>query len=318
MVVHEDNKRLKAELEEVKQQLAQTTIANVSATIAPQQAISTPATALSDKSQSLLASILTRTAFNTNAKSNSTLTLSRSESPILTPNLNKDVPNSSSVNGKSWKDKNPVYIHKALVPEICIGDQFQFDPKGAWSKEDEMWDCSWLNLERTPKELSKADINPFLASTVVYELMQTYAAVTLDMMPLLKGEYSPRTLAHGESGASVQDYESDRRMDEAVEWQKQQELCTRVQGLTSTARKTDIDTDELPEEGFRMLFNSSDIAPTPSTPFSCPSASESFLDEDPNMLEWLYESMVACLVGLNVQNTGDQQIYLPFSEVHYA
>ncbi|KAF9351472.1 hypothetical protein BGX26_010521 [Mortierella sp. AD094] len=313
-VVYDENKRLKEELEEVKRQLTQSTIANASSTISPQQSISLPSTTLSNENQDLLASILTGSAFSPNAK-NVTLapTLTVRPQPSFLPNLDKDVPYSSSVNGKAWKEKNPVYVLKTLVPEVFIGDQFQFGQKATWSKEDEMWDRPWLNTERVPKELSKLEKNPFLVSGVVYELMQTFATVTLNTMPLLESASLSSALVQEDTKATAQDYEGDKRMGEALEWEMQRELCDQVQAMSSVSRKLDMEGDEIPDGLLQMLFGKN---MTPSSTSSRSSTNST--QEDPNMLEWLYESMMARLVDLDLQTSRDQQTFLPFSEVHYA
>ncbi|KAF9978757.1 hypothetical protein BGZ65_006866, partial [Modicella reniformis] len=228
VVMYEENKRLKEELEEAKRQLAQTTT-NTSATVAPHQTASVPATTLSSEDKSLLASILTRTAFNANTKSNPFLSLPRSQSPTLTPDLKKDVPNSSSVSVNEWKNKTPIPVHTVHVPEIYIGEQLQFGPKASGSKEDDMWDRPWLNVERTPKELSKEEKNPFLLSSVVYELMQTFATTTWNMMvPQFEIESLSRELIPEDSKAIVQDYENDKLRAEAKEWKIQHDLTSSI------------------------------------------------------------------------------------------
>ncbi|KAF9202297.1 hypothetical protein BGZ49_007520 [Haplosporangium sp. Z 27] len=309
-VVYEENKRLKEELEEVKRQLTQTTISNASMTISPQQSISMSGTGLTDESKSLLAAILTRPPLNPSAK-NLTLTSTPTNRPQpILPNLNKDVPYSSSVDGRAWKDKNPVYVLKTLVPEVYIGDQLQFGPKSTFSKEDEMWDRPWLNTDRVPKELSKIEKNPFLVSGVVYELMQTFATMTLHSMPLTEVASISSALVQEDTKATVQDYESDKQMGEALEWEMQKDLCNQVQSM-SLSSKFDMEGDEIPAELLQILFGiSSQTSPS--------QASINSTQEDPNMMEWLYESFTARLVDLDLQNAQDQQIFLQSSEVQYA
>lgn len=320
VVVYEENKRLKDELEEVKRQLTQSTAVNDSDTIAPQQSIASPATTLSSENQSLLASILTRTAFNSNAKNNPVLTVPRPQSPTLTPCLNKDVPNSSSLNAKSWRDKNPVLVHTAHIPEIFIGEQLQFGPKPSWSKEDDMWDRPWLDVERTPKELSTMETNPFLLSGVVYELMQTCASITLSLTTPQSGSESlSRTIAsiHEDSKATTQDCENDKRVDETNEWQMQYDLCKRVQAMTPV--QIDMDKSEIPDEIFSMLFNG-ESSGFPFLPLSPPfsASGPGFPGVDIPLLEWLHQSMMMDLVNQDLQCVRDRVTYLPCFETRFA
>lgn len=320
VVVYEENKRLKEELEEAKRQLTESTAANDSVAMTPEQSISSSSTTLSSENQSLLASILTRTAFNTNAKSNPVLTVPRPQSPTLTPCLNKDLPNSTSLNANSWRDKNPIFVHTAHVPEIFIGEQLQFGPKPSWSKEDDMWDRPWLDVERTPKELSKTEKNPFLLSGVVYELMQTCAGMTLNLMtPPSRMESLSRAIAsvHENSKATVQDYENDKRMDEANEWQMQYDLCQRVQAVTPV--QIDMDKSDIPDEIFSMIFTGGSSRPSFSPlppPFSAPGADFSGMDF--TLLDWLHQSMITDLLNQDLQSVRDRATYLPCFGSHYA
>lgn len=311
--VQEENRRLKGELESMKLQLAQSTIANASAHASASQPTDTP-TILSSENQSLLTSILTRSAMNANGKSNLTLSMpARPQSPILTPNFHKDVPNSSSLNGNSWKEKNPVFVHTTLVPELRFGDNFQFGPKAAYSKDNEMWDRPWLNVERTPKELAVEERNPLLVHGVVYELMRSFLGASLDLFKL-SGNQGQLASVQEETRASVQDYESDKRLGEALEWEMQQDLWAQVeaQKVLSSHQRPETPTDESVDvEGdvglAQLLFH-----------LNLSSSDSSSPSEDANMTEWLYESMMARLVDLDLQGNQDKQTFLPFSEVHYA
>ncbi|KAG0206274.1 hypothetical protein BGX28_002271 [Mortierella sp. GBA30] len=293
--VQEENKILKDELETVKRQLAQAAITNASAPAVSQQQQNLASISLSAEDQTLLASILGRSPLNPSANRNLTLTMPRSQSPILTPNLHKDVPNSSSITGSSWKDKTPFLVHRTLVPEILIGEQLLFGQKAAWSKEDDMWDRPWLYAERRPKELSKEEKNPFFVSGVVYELMSSIAtAMSLNLLPepAVTAAVS-RGIVQQEDRARVQDYENDRHVDEAATWEVQQDLWVQARlkwqsALAATSSREDADRDEMSQE-------------------------------DPDLLEWLYESLMARLVDMDVQqSTQDHQRYLPFSDVRYA
>ncbi|KAG0050648.1 hypothetical protein BGZ83_004581 [Gryganskiella cystojenkinii] len=316
--VHEENKRLKDELESMKQQLAQATIVNASAQQQQQSTETVTPTALSNENQSLLASILTRTALNANGKSNITLSMpARPHSPIFTPNLHKDVPNSSSVNGNSWKDKNPVFVHTTLVPEMRLSENFQFGPKAAFAKEDEMWDRPWLNVERTPKELTKEERNPLLVHGIVYELMQTFLGASMDLFKFSEAQGQQLASAVDLQPATVQDYENDKRVGEALEWEMQQDLWAQVEAqkvLASRQQRSESPFEDVEgDAGLAQLLYSLNLSSSSSE-----NSSSSSLSEDANMTEWLYESMMARLVDLDLQSSQDKQTFLPFSEVHYA
>ncbi|KAF9983715.1 hypothetical protein BGZ75_004794 [Mortierella antarctica] len=299
VLVHDENKRLKEELERFKRQLTESTIANASSAkgSSPQQHLSTTsAVSLSNEDQKLLTAILGRSPLNSNANRNLTLSMPRSQSPILPPNLKKDVSNSSSIHGSSWKDKTPFFVHTALLPEIRLIDQLQFGPKAAWSKEDEMWDRPWLSAERTPKELSKEDKNPFLVSRVVYELMSSIAtSMTMNLVPDPETDAKvSRVTVEQDDKAQMQDYESDRQIGETLSWEMQQDLWVQAQLKEQSALAGSFFSDD----------NSS---------------RERTSQGDPRMLEWLYESLVARMVDMDLRQAAqDQQRYLPFSEVHFA
>ncbi|KAF8946328.1 hypothetical protein BGZ47_000807 [Haplosporangium gracile] len=320
-IVQAENQRLKEELEASKRQLAQATITRAASTATPQQLLLTPSTSLSSESQSLLTSLLTRTAINPNASNakNITLTVPRPQSPIIKPNLNKDVPNSSSVSGKSWKDESPVFIHTTLIPEIRLVDNLQFGLKPLGSKEDDMSDRPWMCMESPSMKPSTLEKNPLLISGVIYELMQTIASAGLNNVELTLNKQDSTSTATAaqeeESKAMAQDYESDRRMGEALEWKMQLDLMKEAQAVQAlAARRLDVDRDidsELSQEDLMRMFthlNGNTAISAVSTPTA----------EDPNMMEWLYESMMAGLVELDLQIIQDRQTFLPFSEVQYA
>lgn len=320
-IVQAENQKLKEELEASRRQLAQATITRAATTAAPQQLLLAQPSSLSSESQSLLTSLLTRSAINPNASNakNITLTMPRPQSPIIKPNLNKDVPNSSSVNGKSWKNESPVFIHTTLIPEIRLADNLQFGPKPLGSKEDDMSDRPWMCMESPSKKSSAPEKNPLLMSGVIYELMQTIASAGLNNPDLTLNRQDSTTTAiatqEEESKAMVQDYESDRRMGEALEWKMQLDLLKETQAVQAlAARRVDVDQDidnELSQEDLMRMFahlSGTTVASSVSTPTL----------EDPNMMEWLYESMMAGLVELDMQSIQDRQTFLPFSEVQFA
>ncbi|KAF9089037.1 hypothetical protein BGX23_006964 [Mortierella sp. AD031] len=313
--IQAENKRLKEELEATKRQVAQATITHAASSVAPQQ-LSQP-TPLSSESQSLLTSLLTRSALNPGAKSNITLTMPRPSSSIIKPNLHKDVPNSSSVSGKSWKDENPVFVHTTLIPEIHLADSLQFGPKPVGSKEDDMSDRPWMCMESPSKNSAVQQKNPLLMSGVIYELMQTVASASLTNaeLTLNKQEKTTATQEEKDTKATSQDYESDRRLSEALEWKMQLDLWkeSQVTARALAARRLDVDQDinsELSQEDLMRLFSHMNVATL--------SAASTPTQEDPNMMDWLYESLMAGLVALDSQNIQDRQTFLPFSEVHYA
>ncbi|KAF9352084.1 hypothetical protein BGX34_000184 [Mortierella sp. NVP85] len=292
-VIQEENHRLKNELEMVRRQLAEVAIANGAATAAtPEHAQSNGSMApLSKESQSLLSSLLNRNAtstINPNAKSLS-LAVTRPQSPILTPNLHKDVPNSSSgsTSQTSWKDKNPIMVHTTLVPEICL-DEFQFGSKASKSKEDDMLDRPWMRLGEAP-----LDSNPLWVSGFVLELMKTFTNMSMAMMTL-----ETETAAADESVNSQVDSDAD------LDWELQQNIWA----LTQVEEE-----DELTDEQVQLLYDMSQLQ------LSSPrSESPSSTQEDPNMLEWLYESMMARLVDLDLQSSQDQPSFGSLSETNLA
>ncbi|KAF9099122.1 hypothetical protein BGX27_000663 [Mortierella sp. AM989] len=306
--VQEENIRLKNELELVRRQLADTTIANSAAAVGANVAIAAPVAEqaqtigsvppLSKENQSLLTSILNRnvtSALNPNAKSNVTLSLARPQSPILTPNLHKDVPNSSSgsANPSSWKEKKPIMVHTTLVPEICFGEEFQFDSKVAQSKEDAMVDRPWMRLEESAQD-SKSNINSLWVSGIVFELMQTFVSMTLAMTP---SEPDYEVTVQG-----ILDNQMDS--DEELDWELQQN----VWALTQVD-----DEEELTDDQIQLLYDLSQLQISNSRPES-PALSQ----EDPNMLEWLYESMMARLVDMDLQSSQDHSPFNSFSDAHIA
>ncbi|KAF9346212.1 hypothetical protein BGX26_002301 [Mortierella sp. AD094] len=307
-LVQEENIRLKSELELVRRQLADTTIANSAAAAGANVAIAAPsaeqaqttgsASPLSKESQNLLTSILNRnvtSALNPNVKSNVTLTMARPQSPILTPNLHKDVPNSSSgsANPSSWKEKKPIMVHTTLVPEICFGEDFQFGSKVAQSKDDAMLDRPWMKLEE-PAQESKSNFNPFWVSGVVFELMQTFVSMTLSMTPS-ESDYEIEV-------QEILDTQVDS--DAELDWELQQN----VWALTQMD-----DDEEMTDEQIQLLYDLSQLQISNSR-LESPAPAQ----EDPNMLEWLYESMMARLVDMDLQNSQDQSSYNSFSDAHFA
>ncbi|KAF9577064.1 hypothetical protein BGW38_007970, partial [Lunasporangiospora selenospora] len=162
-LVQEENLRLKDELEQMRRQLAETTLKSSDDLIA-------------SENQSLLTSIMNR---------NVSLNMNLPQSSIIMPNLNKDVPNSTSASTSqhSWKDKNPIMVHTTLVPEVCFTDDFQFGPKSKASKEDEMVDRPWMDSSVClPSEMPFPETAPLSMTAVLYELMQTVAFVSYEMM----------------------------------------------------------------------------------------------------------------------------------------
>ncbi|KAG0035648.1 hypothetical protein BGZ81_003660 [Podila clonocystis] len=290
-IVNDENKRLKEELEEVKRQLSQATISNSStspvsqsqsqslpstASVAPVSTSSTPT--LSKDDQLLLSAILGRSPFNANAKSGMTLTLpTRPQSPIVTFNSQKDMPNSSALaKSGSWKDKGPMFVHSALVPEVTFGQDFQFSDKPGSSRDgSKPWERLWSKEEGSKDD--RATENPFAMQSVVLELMQTFTmAMAMGVMSPEEMDATPAKKITGwmvatDAKAIVQDYEADKRVTEALEWELQQTLWEVVAARNkdqASKVKSDKNVDQ------------------PSS-------------EDPCMLEWLYESMMARLVALD-------------------
>ncbi|KAF9321108.1 hypothetical protein BG003_003605 [Podila horticola] len=294
-IVNDENKRLKDELEEVKRQLSQATISNSSTsalTSSVSQSQSQPQTltasashvsttstpTLSKDDQMLLSAILGRSPFNANAKSGMTLTLpTRPQSPIVTFNSQKDMPNSSALaKSGSWKDKGPMFVHSALVPEVTFGQEFQFSDKpGSSSDGNKPWESLWPKEDGSKDD--RATENPFAMQSVVLELMQTFTMamamgiMSPEEMDATPAKKTPGWMVSTDAKATVKDYEADKRVTEALEWELQQTLWEVVAARNkdqASKVKSDKNVDQ------------------PSS-------------EDPCMLEWLYESMMARLVALD-------------------
>ncbi|KAG0040778.1 hypothetical protein BGZ82_009760 [Podila clonocystis] len=294
-IVNDENKRLKEELDEAKRQLSQATISNSSlsastspvsqsqsqslpltASVAPVSTTSTPT--LSKDDQMLLSAILGRSPFNANAKSGMTLTLpTRPQSPIVTFNSQKDMPNSSALaKSGSWKDKGPMFVHSALVPEVTFGQDFQFsDKRGSSGDGSKPWELLWSKEEGSKDD--RATENPFAMQSVVLELVQTFTmAMAMGIMSPEEMDATPAKKIPGwmvatDAKATVQDYEADKRVTEALEWELQQTLWE-VVAARNKDQASKVKSDKYVDQ-----------------PFS----------EDPCMLEWLYESMMARLVTLD-------------------
>ncbi|KAF9979596.1 hypothetical protein BGZ75_009459 [Mortierella antarctica] len=318
-LVQEENLRLKDELEIVRRKLAETTLSSdgSDATMLPvavgcqEQAGAAQAAGstapLSKENEKLLTSIMNRSSpLNPNAKSNLTLSMARPQSPILTPNLFKDVPNSSSgsASQNSWKDKNPIMVHTTLVPEICFGDEFQFGSKAVKSKDDDMTDRPWMRLleQETHHDVERtlSISNPLLASGLMYELMQTFVGMTMAFNPD----------AHSNKAVAVAEKEEESLHDDTeheIDWELQESLWASVR---ATADVED-------EEHIQVLYTLAQLQISPVRSADATSSFTGTAQEDPNMLEWLYESMMARLVDLDLQGAQDH-VHGSLSEPHMA
>ena len=285
-LVQEENIRLRDELEVVRQQLAEATLnggntVSLTSSVTPDQASTTP---LSKENQSLLSSIMSR-----NAKANVTLSVARPQSPILTPNLHKDIPNSSNGNTtqSSWKDKKPIMVHTTLVPEICFSDDFQFGHKACKSKDDDMLDRPWLKMANLAQDLM-CD-KPLWSSGIVFELVKTFTSSAYEQMMV--------------------DLAADEDTAENFAWEVQQRLwaMSPLEGGNGSEGEA-----ELMEEQIELLCELSQLSLGSSQPVSptLPAA-----QEDPNMLDWLYESLMARLVELDLQDSQDHS-YASSASVH--
>ncbi|KAG0218217.1 hypothetical protein B0O80DRAFT_421628 [Mortierella sp. GBAus27b] len=283
-LVQEENQRLKDELEMVRRQLAES---SVSQSAAADQAQPTTPNTLSKENQSLLTSLLSRNVTSTNKATSVT----RPQSPILTPNLKKDVPNSSTANTTqaSWKDKSPIMVHTTLIPEICLGDEFQFGTKSIKSKEDDMLDRPWMKLTDAPLDTTT---NSFWVSGLVFELMKTF---TMSMSIITQDQ---PTVEAEEPVSSEVDSEAD------LDWELQQNIWA----LTQVEEE-----DEMTEDQVQLLYDLSQLQLS-STRSESPASTQ----EDPNMLEWLYESMMARLVDLDLQSSQDQSSFGSLTESNIA
>ncbi|KAF9319383.1 hypothetical protein BG003_009336 [Podila horticola] len=303
-LVQEENQRLKDELEEVKFQLTQAMNSGSN---------STAPAPLSKENQTLLSAIMNRnvtSALSPNAKSNLTLSMARPQSPILTPNYHKDVPNSTSGTASStaWKDKNPTMVHTTLVPEICFDNDFQFGQKLAQSKDDDMLNRPWLNMNEAHDPASTlTPSNPFWVSGLVLEVMVTFTAITLGMDPGMS-----KTTEEQQQETHV----SETVLETALDWELQQNLWAVAE---NGCIRQDVNVEE--DEEVQLLYNLT--APSLNSLLdegallSTRPLSPSALQEDPNMLEWLYESMMARLVDLDLRSTQDHA-FNPLSDPHSA
>lgn len=297
--MQDENQRLKDELEAVRRQLEETTLTSSSinpATIATTSNDPTlapePSMPLSKENQSLLTSIMNRNvnaAMNPNAKSNITLSMARPQSPILTPNLHKDVPNSSSgsTSQSSWKDKNPIMVHRTLIPEICFGDEFQFDNKPAGVLDTDSMDRPWMTFD--PKPVGPQLSGAFLLTVpqLVLELMQTFTCMSANVPSM--------TVSAVEESVDEIIAEAEAEVD--LDWELQQNLWA----LTQVEEE-----DAMTEDQIQLVYDLVQYQTSSSR-------SSSPVQEDPNMLEWLYESMMARLVDLDLQ--GPQESTLPESHI---
>ena len=299
-LMQDENQRLKDELEVVRRQLEAATLSTSSINPATIAATSTdptlapePSTPLSKENQSLLTSIMNRNvtaAMNPNAKSNITLSMARPQSPILTPNLHKDVPNSSSgsASQSSWKDKNPIMVHRTLIPEICFGDEFQFDNKPSGALGADMMDRPWMTFDLKPAEPQLSGASSFTVSELVLELMQTFTCMSANLPSMAVAAVEESAVEAG-SDAEV-DAEADAEAD--LDWELQQNLWA----LTQVEEE-----DDMTEDQIQLVYDLVHCQATSSRPSSP-------VQEDPNMLEWLYESMMARLVDLDLQGSQDNTI----------
>ncbi|KAG0281155.1 hypothetical protein BGZ96_001271 [Linnemannia gamsii] len=291
-LMQDENQRLKDELDAVRRQLEETTLApsNINpATIAATSNDPTlapePSMPLSKENQSLLTSIMNRNvnaAMNPNAKSNITLSMARPQSPILTPNLHKDVPNSSSgsTSQSSWKDKNPIMVHRTLIPEICFGDEFQFDNKPTGVHDANMMDRPWMTFDPKPVEPQLSGASLLTVPQLVLELMQTFTCMSANV---------PSTTVSA-TEETVDEINGETEAD--LEWELQQNLWA----LTQVEEEDDMTEDQIQLVYDLVQYQTSS------------SRSLSPVQEDPNMLEWLYESMMARLVDLDLQGTQDSTL----------
>ncbi|KAF9541616.1 hypothetical protein EC957_002920 [Mortierella hygrophila] len=292
-LMQDENQRLKDELEVVRRQLEATTMSTSSinpATIATTSTDPTlapePSTPLSKENQSLLTSIMNRNvnaAMNPNAKSNITLSMARPQSPILTPNLHKDVPNSSSgsASQSSWKDKNPIMVHRTLIPEICFGDEFQFDNKPSGALDADMMDRPWMTFDLKPAEPQLSGASSFTVSELVLELMQTFTCMSANLPSM--------TVAAVEESVVEANTNAEADAEADLDWELQQNLWALTQ------------VDDMTEDQIQLVYDLVHCQTSSSRP-SSPA------QEDPNMLEWLYESMMARLVDLDLQGSQDNTL----------
>jgi hypothetical protein len=181
-------------------------------------------------------------------------------------------------------------VHTTLIPEICLGDEFQFGTKSIKSKEDDMLDRPWMKLTDAPLDTTT---NSFWVSGLVFELMKTF---TMSMSIITQDQ--PTVEAEEPVSSSEVDSEAD------LDWELQQNIWA----LTQVEEE-----DEMTEDQVQLLYDLSQLQLS-STRSESPASTQ----EDPNMLEWLYESMMARLVDLDLQSSQDQSSFGSLTESNIA
>ncbi|KAF9977358.1 hypothetical protein BGZ73_006227 [Actinomortierella ambigua] len=273
------------------------TTATTAATEAASTVVVSP-TPLSKENQSLLSAIMSKgvtNALHPNAKANITLSLARPQSPILLPNYHKDVPNSTSAagQGSSWKDKNPILVHRTLIPEVYFTDGFELSDKPqsmAANSAEELASRPWMQLcqevveeKKTVEKFESADDNKAKQDQLQQEQVahaQTEMAPHLDGMAVLY-ELMQTCAWTMWMGSTMGDYDGSS-------W-----LLPEVEEANGEEQEEQEQQDE-EDEARALVMSYEDVNLQPQ-------------GEDSQMLEWLYESLMARLVEMDLQQTQQQQ-----------
>ncbi|KAF9164621.1 hypothetical protein DFQ26_001238 [Actinomortierella ambigua] len=277
---------------------AATTATTTTNTDAASTVIVSP-TPLSKENQSLLSAIMSKgvsNALHPNAKANITLSLARPQSPILLPNYHKDVPNSTSAaaaagQGSSWKDKNPILVHRTLIPEVYFADGFELSDKPPSSMAEDRASRPWMQLcqeeveEKGEQEDEKEEKEEEKAVSVNQEQQQQQARVQSETAPHLDGmavlyevmQTCAWTMWMGST--TMGDYDGSLWL--LPEEEEDEEATT----TTAVDEEQQEQVEDQAEEEARALAMSY---------------------EDSDMLEWLYESLMARLVEMDLQQTQQQ------------
>ncbi|KAG0350871.1 hypothetical protein BGZ54_003592, partial [Gamsiella multidivaricata] len=148
--------------------------------------------------------------------------------------------------------------------------------------------------EQTQSIVSTAPLSKesqsLLTSLLNRNLMKTFTSMTMAMS-------SPESEIATVEETMDNDVESDADLD----WEVQQSLWALSQG-----------EDE--EEQIQLLYDLSQLQVSSAARPESPAPAQ----EDPNMLEWLYESMMARLVDMDLQSTQEPSSFAPLSEAHMA
>ncbi|KAG0240256.1 hypothetical protein BGW41_007095 [Actinomortierella wolfii] len=253
-------------------------------------------TPLSKENQSLLSAIMSKgvsNALHPNAKANITLSLARPQSPILLPNYHKDVPNSTSAaaagQGSSWKDKNPILVHRTIIPEVYFAEGFELGDKPKSSMlagSDDACLPPWMQICKESEEEEQQQLHETTKQAdELVDLVEKERSVPiphLDGMAILYQVMQTCAWTMW-MNSTIGDYDGSAWMFSEIEKETEEIVCESVQ-----------EAIEQEEEARALAMSYEDVI-------------SQQLNEDPQMMEWLYESLMARLVEMDLQQTQQQQ-----------